>query len=114
MEGALLAGESLADDLAVLVDQNAHDVSSVTAGRDDFLGGVGQIVRRDDVETAVGQQLPGPSRRWCLRAARPPAPDTPTSLTAVITPSAIRSQRTMPPKILTRMALHPFVGQDQS
>ena len=45
MEGALLAGEALADDPGVLVDQDAHALTFL-GERDDLARRIGQIVGR--------------------------------------------------------------------
>ena len=104
VKGALLAGEALADHAGVLVDENAHAYLLTFGGqRDDLARRVGEIGGGRDGERAVRQHFARlsafvPSRRTTTGTA------TPTCLTAIITPSAIRSQRTMPPKMLTRMA----------
>ena len=49
------------------------------------------------------RESPCPVPRWCLRAAPPAAPRSPTSFAAAITPSAMTSHFMMPPKMLTRM-----------
>ena len=49
MEGAVLAGEALADDLGVLVDEDGHSRGLLHCG-DDLLRGVVEIVGRRHVE----------------------------------------------------------------
>src|SRR6185437_4582498 len=58
MESALFAGEALANDPSVRVDQNAHDRKPLLAGRkrDDLARGICQIGGRSDGEAAVGQR----------------------------------------------------------
>ena len=56
MEGALRAGEALADDLGVLVDQNGHQFASLTAC-DDLFRGIGEVLRRGDLQTRLLQDL---------------------------------------------------------
>src|SRR6266545_120766 len=80
MEGALRAGETLADDLGVLVDQDGHQFDSLTA-----------VTIFSPSSTLV------PSSRTTSGTCRL------TSRAAATTPSAITSQRMMPPKMLTRM-----------
>ncbi len=103
MEGALLAGESLADDPGVPVDQNAHGLPFAASATTLRAASV-RSVAGSDGQPAAWRAARAPARRWCPRAAPPPAPCTPTFFTALMTPSAIRSQRTMPPKILTSTA----------
>ena len=74
MEGALLAGEALADDPGVLVDQNAHACNLSCAQRDDLARRIRQILGRGDGEPALGEHRRAPARRWCPRGAPPPAP----------------------------------------
>ena len=50
VEGAVLAGKALRDDLGVVVDQDGH-LCGLLDGLDDFLRGIVEIVRRNDVET---------------------------------------------------------------
>ena len=52
MEGAVLAGEALADDLGVLVDEDGHHASFLH-GVDDLLRGVVEIVGGGDVEAGL-------------------------------------------------------------
>ena len=104
--------------LGVLVDKYAHDrilieCAKVSAGsRDDLLCSVGEIGGGDDLEATRGEHL----ARFLGVGAFEAHHDRhfhATFFTAVITPSAMRSQRTMPPKILTRIALTLRVRQDQ-
>src|SRR5439155_16031545 len=90
------------DDAGVLVDQNAHECAPAMA-----TALVAASVR--SLAAVMARPLPArisrawgafvPSRRTMTGIL------TPTSLTAAMMPSAIMSQRTMPPKILMRMAL---------
>jgi hypothetical protein len=104
VEGAVLAGEALADDLGVLVDQDGHgfDLLRLPDGLDDLLGGVVEVVGRNDVEAGFVDDLlaeldVGAFEAHDQRNLRP------TSLTAATTPSAMTSHFMMPPKMLTRM-----------
>src|SRR5690606_13071534 len=106
VEGALLTGKALADHLGVLVDQNAHVESSLGA----YLLTAATTFLAASVRLSAGIRLRPlwassslpfstlvPSRRTTTGTL------TPTSFTAAMMPSAIMSQRTMPPKMLTRM-----------
>ncbi len=72
-------------------------------GGDDFLRGIGEVRGGDDGEAAVFEQLAALLDIGALEAHHH-RHCKPTSRTAPITPSAIMSQRTMPPKMLTRIA----------
>ena len=56
MEGALRAGEALADHLGVRVDEDRHQAASFTAVTT-FCGGVGEILGRDDRQAGLAQDL---------------------------------------------------------
>src|SRR5688572_20076265 len=56
MEGALRAGEALADDLGVLVDQHCHG-SGLLHRFDNLFGGVRQIVGAEDRQAGLRQYL---------------------------------------------------------
>src|SRR2546429_8176829 len=99
---ALLAGESLADHPGVAVDQNAHWATSAASAT---------TLRAASVRSAaavIARALPASSARplsaWVPPSRTTTGTLTPTFFTALITPSAIRSQRTMPPKIFTSTA----------
>src|SRR6201994_1940149 len=101
MEGAVLAREALADDLGVLVDQDGHHAAPLMA-----LTIFCAASSRSSAEVTLSLEsamifLPRstfvPSSRTTSGTLRP------DSLTAATTPSAITSQRMMPPKMLTRM-----------
>jgi hypothetical protein len=67
MEGAVLAGEALADDLGVLVDQDGHRLTSLH-GVDDLLRGIveivgGQTLRPDSRMIFLPSSTLVPSRR---------------------------------------------------
>src|SRR5690348_3039921 len=160
MEGALVTGKALADDLGVLVDQYGHfvgvlrnrvdpeprlslrvatqhagrrasttpasprcsDAAPLTQGAEkalrwnarqhqaalaaatafcaaSFRSFAGVILRPELPSNSRPFSTLVPSRRTTTGIF------SPTSLTAAMIPSAIRSQRTMPPKMLTRMQL---------
>src|ERR1700693_3295019 len=101
MEGAVLAGEALADDLGVLVDEDGHYAASFTA-LTIFCAASSRsspdvTLSLDSAMIFLPRSTLVPSRRTTSGTLRP------TSFTAAITPSAMMSQRMMPPKILTRM-----------
>src|SRR5882757_1523413 len=98
----LFAGEALTNDLGVLVDQNAHECAPAEATA---------LVAASVRSRAAVMARPLFARISRARGAFVPSSRTitgmltPTSLTAAMMPSAIMSQRTMPPKILMRMAV---------
>src|SRR5690606_15619432 len=126
VEGALGAGEALDDDLGVLVDQNAHfgwilecekrpssapsghllpasgekggwrQAACLTASTAFFapslMSSAGMMARPEFFSSSLPASTLVPSRRTTTGTL------TPTSLTAAMMPSAIMSQRTMPPK----------------
>src|SRR5688572_877879 len=104
VKGAGLAGEALADDLGVPVDQNGHQARppAVLMALTIFWAASSRssaaITSSPDSFTIF---LPSstlvPSSRTTSGTARP------TSFTAAMTPSAMTSQRMMPPKMFTRM-----------
>src|SRR6266403_4743783 len=102
MKGALLACKTLTNHEGILVDQNAHEcapamLTAFLAASVRSLAGVmaSPLVAR--ISLAKGALVP--SRRTMTGIL------TPTSLTAAIIPSAIMSQRTMPPNILIKIAV---------
>src|SRR5215469_6121285 len=101
MEGAVLAGKALADDLGVLADKDGHYAASFTA-----LTIFCAASSRSSAEVTLSLEsamifLPRstlvPSSRTTSGTLRP------ASLTAATTPSAMTSHFMMPPKMLTRM-----------
>src|SRR5580658_4878381 len=101
MKGAVLAGEALADDLGVLVDEDGHQAASLTA-----LTIFCAASSRSSAEVTLSFEsamifLPRstlvPSSRTTSGTFRP------TSFTAATTPSAMTSHFMMPPKMFTRM-----------
>src|ERR1043166_7053085 len=101
MEGALRAGEALADDLRIAVDEHGHQAASFTA-----LTIFSAASARLSAETMGSPDsrrifLPSPT----LVPSRRTTSGTPRliSLAAATTPSAMTSQRMMPPKMLTRI-----------
>ena len=78
---------------------------------DDLLGGVGEVVGGDDLEPALGQDLLAQLDVGALEPHHQRHRERRPRFTAAITPSAMMSQRMMPPKMLTRM---PFTfGSDR-
>src|SRR5579872_7087615 len=102
VERALLAGKSLADDPRVAVDENAHalpfaaSATTLRAASVRSSAGVIFTVLRSSMARAASALVPS--------SLTTTGTLTPTFFTAWITPSAIRSQRTMPPKMLTSTA----------
>ena len=116
MKSALLAGEALADHLGALVDQNAHAPPLLAAGPgggDHLAGRIGQIAGRADRQRPAGQLGARGDCALVPSSRTTTGTRTPTSRTALMMPSAIRSQRTMPPKMLTRIARTLRVGKNQ-
>src|SRR4030095_11740244 len=103
MERAVLAGEALADDLGALADEDGHQVLPLTAWTifcaASSRSSAEMTLRPDLAMISLPSSTLVPSRRTTSGTLRP------TSFTAATTPSAITSQRMMPPKILTRMPL---------
>src|ERR1700687_4344700 len=103
MDGAVLAGEALADDLGVLVDEDGHYAASFTAltifcaASSRALADV--TLSLDSAIIFLPRSTLVPSRRTTSGTFNP------TSFTAGTTPSAITSHFMMPPKILTRIPL---------
>jgi hypothetical protein len=103
VEGAILAGQALADDSWYSCRREwTYLVSGAFNCVHDFLGGVVEIVGGDDVQTGLGNDLlaeldVGAFEANDQRNARL------VSFTAAITPSAITSHFMMPPKMFTRM-----------
>src|SRR5919205_3129447 len=101
MEGALAAGDTLADHLRGAVDQYGHQRAPFTAPTI-FLAAssrssAGITFSPDSRRIALPCSTFVPSRRTTSGTC------SPTSFTAAMTPLAMMSQRMMPPKILTRM-----------
>src|SRR5690606_2262072 len=101
VEGTLGAGDALADYLGVLVDQDAHYLPSAalttwTAASVRLVAAM--MFRPLSASTLAPSSALLPSRRTTTGTL------TPTSFTAPMMPSAIMSQRTIPPKMLTRTA----------
>src|SRR5690606_10610928 len=102
VQGALRAGEALADYLGVLVDQYAHFKPSAAALTTAWAASVkllaAMMLRPLSASNLVPRSALLPSRRTTTGTF------TPTCSTAPMMPSAIRLQRTIPPKMLTRTA----------
>src|SRR4029077_4258239 len=101
MEGAVLAGESLADHLGVFVDEDRHQTCSLTA-LTIFCAASSRssayvTLRLECAMISLPCATLVPSSRTTSGTRNP------TSLTAATTPSAITSQRMMPPKMLIRI-----------
>jgi len=98
----------------VTVDQNAHGVPLCSQCHDPCARHRFRSAGRRDRESAAGEHCTSllwrlvPSSRTTTGHLDPHLSSPP-----LITPSAIRSQRTMPPKIFTSTATHPGVGEDQ-
>src|SRR5260370_31300875 len=102
MKGALLARKTLTNHEGILVDQNAHErapamLTAFLAASVRSLAGVMASPLLARISRAKGALVP--SRRTMTAIL------TPTSLTAAIIPSALISQRTIPPKILIKIAV---------
>ncbi|BAK10579.1 malate dehydrogenase hypothetical protein [Pantoea ananatis AJ13355] len=101
VESSLSAGESLANDFGVFVDQNGHYLPSAAATTR-CAASVRLVAAMMFRPLSASFLAPSsallPSRRTTTGTL------TPTSATAPMMPSAIRSQRTMPPKMLTNTA----------
>src|SRR4051812_35003948 len=101
MEGAVLAGEALANDLGILVDEDGHQALPFTAFTifcaASSRSSADVTLRLDLAMISLPFSTLVPSRRTTSGTRRP------TSFTAVTTPSAITSHFMMPPKMLTRM-----------
>src|SRR5262245_8214095 len=101
MEGPLGAGETLADDLGLGIHQDGHYWASLTART--ILAAASPrssaevIARPDSFRIFLPSSTLVPSRRTTSGTCRP------ISRAAATTPSAMTSQRMMPPKMLTRM-----------
>src|SRR6202171_3777321 len=102
VKGALLAGKSLADHPGVAVDQNAHALpfaaSATTLRAASVRSAAAVIVSPLLASFARASCALVPSSRTTTGTL------TPTFFTALITPSAMVSQRTMPPKMFTSTA----------
>src|SRR6202140_3988485 len=102
VKGALLAGKSLADHPGVAVDQNAHAppfAASPTPLRAASARSAAAVIASPLLASfARASCALVPSSRTTTGTL------TPTFFTALITPSAMVSQRTMPPKMFTSTA----------
>src|SRR5690606_27172940 len=102
VERALPARDALADDPRVLADEDAHaapPASATTFDAASFKSSAGTIDKPLSASICLPFSTFVPSSRTTTGTA------THAPCTAAITPSAIRSQRTMPPKMFTRIAL---------
>src|SRR6185436_2883330 len=105
VELAGLAGNPLRHDFGVLVDQDAHDFAPFTAATAFCPASpmlAPEMIGRPESATIF---LPRSSLVPFMRTTSGTCSET--AFDAVITPSAITSQRMMPPKMLTRMAFRP-------
>src|SRR5690606_29800139 len=102
MEGALAAGEALADDPGVPIDENGHQAASLTAlttfSAASARLSAGMMGRPESAMIFLPASTLVPSRRTTSGTC------SDSSRAAATTPSAMMSQRMMPPKMLTRMA----------
>src|ERR1700704_1622234 len=104
VEAALGAGKSLADDSGGLVDEHGHDQAASFTALTIFSAASARLLAE-----RIGKPLPArisfpcstlvPSRRTTSGTVKL------TSRAAPTTPSAMMSQRMMPPKMLTRIPL---------
>src|ERR1700761_2093782 len=101
MEGALGAGEALADDFGVAIDEDRHQAASFTAlvilAAASARLSAERIGRPDSSRIFLPSFTLVPSSRTTSGTWRL------TSRAAAAMPSAITSQRMMPPKMVTRM-----------
>src|SRR5258707_15577448 len=101
VKGAVLAGEALADDLGLIIDQNCHHAVPFTALTIFWAASsrsLADVTLRLEVATiSFPLSTLVPSSRTTSGTRKP------DSLTAATTPSAMTSHRIMPPKMLTRM-----------
>src|SRR5580700_392189 len=101
MKGPLPAGEPLTDDPRVAIDQDAHAVpraSATTLRAASVRSAAAVMVRPLFASSARARSALVPSSRTTTGTG------TPTFFTALMMPSAMRSQRTMPPKMFTSTA----------
>src|SRR5690606_21034440 len=107
MKSALLAGEALADDAGMLVDEDTHALTFLfepwAASATTFfaasvrsVAGLSARPLPASISRALSALVP------CSRTTTGTA--TPRFFAALMMPSATRAQRTMPPKMLTRIA----------
>src|SRR5690606_10187640 len=101
MEGALRAGKSLADHLGVLVDEDRHYLFSRTAAT--IFSAASPRSSAAITLRPLSLRIFLPSSTFVPSSRTTSGTCSPTSFTAAITPSAITSQRMMPPKMLTRI-----------
>src|SRR5215467_2953409 len=101
VEGALRAGEALAEDLGVAVDEHGHQAASFTAltifSAASARLSAERIGRPDSLRIFLPSSTLVPSRRTTRGTPRL------ISRAAATTPSAMTSQRMMPPKMFTRI-----------
>src|ERR1700722_17016165 len=101
MEGAVLAGEPLADDFGIFVDEDGHYAASFTAltifCAASSRSSAEVTLRLDLAMMSLPSSTLVPSSRTTSGTRKP------TSFTAATTPSAITSHFMIPPKMLTRM-----------
>src|SRR5208282_6013073 len=101
MECAVLAGKALADHFGVLVDQDGHYAAFLTAltifCAASSRSSAEVTLRLDLAMISLPSATLVPSRRTTSGTLKP------TSFTAATTPSAMTSQRMMPPKMLIKI-----------
>src|SRR5690606_763339 len=108
VEGALRTGKTLTNNFSVFVNLNAHDFplgpyALAAAATPFWAAPVKSVSAMMFKPLSVSTFAPSSALLPCRRTTT--GTFTPTSLTAPITPSAIMSQRTMPPKMLMNTAL---------
>src|SRR5580658_7789795 len=103
MESALVAGEALADDLGILVDEDGHyfePFTALTTFSAASARSLAEVMARPDLaRISLPNSTLVPSNRTTSGT------ESEISLAAAMMPSAMRSHFMMPPKILTRMPL---------
>src|SRR5580700_1286455 len=101
MEGALIAGEALADHLGVLVDQNGHYLEPLTAFTTFSAASarsLAEVMARPDLA-----RISLPNSTLVPSSLTTSGTFSETSLAAATMPSAMMSHFMMPPKMLTRI-----------
>src|SRR6185312_2831103 len=101
MERALGAGEALADDLRLGIDQDGHQAASFTALT--IFSAASARLSAERMGRPDSLRIFLPSRTLVPSSRTTSGTCSATSRAAATMPSAMTSQRMMPPKILTRM-----------
>src|SRR5690606_12258847 len=101
MERTLITREALADDLGVLVDENGHYAASFTALT--IFSAASARLSAEMMGRPDSAMIFLPSSTLVPSSRTTSGTPSETSFAAATTPSAMMSQRMMPPKMLTRM-----------